>query len=105
MALSCPSSIRFKSHDLKYILKQILSKHLPKEFIYRKKQGFSMPVNKWFRGDWKDALQDMCESMKKDPHINNQYISDMVNMHQKGGRNFGNLLYSLLFYKYWLNAE
>lgn len=105
MALSCPVSIRFKSNELKYILKQILAKHMPRDFIVRRKQGFSLPVDTWFRGDWRNALQGLCEDAGEDPYINNHYINDLLNVHQKCGRGFGNLLYSLLFYKHWQHAK
>lgn len=33
--------------ELKLLLKKILNQHFPKEFVYRKKKGFSIPTNEW----------------------------------------------------------
>ena len=33
----------------KSLLKQLMERHYPKDFIYRRKMGFSIPVAKWFK--------------------------------------------------------
>lgn len=32
----------------KSVMKKLLEKHFPKEFIYRKKMGFAIPISHWF---------------------------------------------------------
>ncbi|MBP6858731.1 MAG: asparagine synthase (glutamine-hydrolyzing) [Candidatus Pacebacteria bacterium] len=41
----------FKSHadGQKYLLKDLLSEYMPKEFVNRRKQGFGAPTTKWLR--------------------------------------------------------
>ncbi|WP_369792113.1 asparagine synthase-related protein [Lebetimonas sp. JH292] len=39
------------------MLKKVLEKYLPKELIYRKKQGFGIPVFEWFRSDLKELFK------------------------------------------------
>ena len=41
----------------KNILKKIMTPHLPKKIIQRKKQGFIMPVNHWIHNDLKKDVQ------------------------------------------------
>lgn len=43
----------------KYILKLLLKKYLPDEIIYRPKQGFSVPIDKWMRSLLKNELTEL----------------------------------------------
>ncbi len=54
LAMSIPQSLKYKDHTLKYLLKKAVEPILPHEVIYRKKQGFGVPVESWFQKDLKD---------------------------------------------------
>lgn len=47
-ALSLPPSFKTKNGELKYILKKAIHGLIPDQLIYRKKQGFGVPVEEWF---------------------------------------------------------
>ncbi len=47
VALSVPSEWKIKNGEPKYILKKSLEQILPKKILYRKKQGFCVPLQKW----------------------------------------------------------
>lgn len=47
-AFSIPENFNFYKSELKILLKKILEKDFPKEFVYRKKQGFGNPFSLWF---------------------------------------------------------
>ena len=49
LAQKLPKNLKSNSIENKYILKKVAERYFPKEFIYRKKIGFSMPINKWMR--------------------------------------------------------
>jgi asparagine synthase (glutamine-hydrolysing) len=42
-----PASLKFRHGTTKYILKKALEPVLPRDIIYRKKQGFGVPVGRW----------------------------------------------------------
>ena len=63
--MSIPQSIRIKGNESKYILKKCAASLLPKDIIYRRKQGFGAPVNEWLStnrlGNFvKKKLTDFC---------------------------------------------
>jgi len=50
-AASIPAALKLKGKTLKYILKRVASRYLPKEVIYRRKQGFGFPLARWLRDE------------------------------------------------------
>jgi asparagine synthase (glutamine-hydrolysing) len=54
MALSVPEEININEKgewEGKFLLKENLKSDFPQDFIYRKKQGFSVPLSQWFGED------------------------------------------------------
>jgi len=56
-----PDAYKIKGHSTKYLLRQLLFKHVPQELIERPKQGFSIPVQKWL-------LHSLQKDLRAIPH-------------------------------------
>jgi asparagine synthase (glutamine-hydrolysing) len=84
----------------KLLLKDLLNKHFPTEFVHRKKQGFSIPLSKWFskKGELNQILQDKLLSPGSllNNYFNAHAITDLVSSNNTGA------LWSLLFLEEWL---
>lgn len=48
LAAQIPFFLKLKGKTLKYILKRVAEKLVPKENLYRPKMGFSLPLGYWF---------------------------------------------------------
>src|SRR5260370_8671476 len=48
---SLPARLRVGNGVLKSLLKQVAASIVPAEVLARRKTGFSMPINKWLRGE------------------------------------------------------
>ena len=57
-AAQLPSSFKYHNGEKKYILKQIVYKHIPKEMMDRPKMGFSIPMDKWLSNELKELVMD-----------------------------------------------
>ncbi len=44
-----PEEYKASSTTQKHILKDLLAERMPKDFVYRRKQGFGAPMTKWLR--------------------------------------------------------
>ena len=53
LAMGIPQSLKYKNKSLKYLLKKAVEPVLPREVIYRRKQGFAVPVEMWFQKELK----------------------------------------------------
>jgi asparagine synthase (glutamine-hydrolysing) len=52
MAMSIPSALKTKNGTLKYLLKKAVRGLVPDDLITRRKQGFGVPVDELFRGEF-----------------------------------------------------
>jgi asparagine synthase (glutamine-hydrolysing) len=66
-ALALTERQRVKGLNTKAFLKSYATQYLPKEIIYRKKRGLSVPFSSWLRGplkDWAASALDNTELEK-----------------------------------------
>ncbi len=58
-AASIPSKFKVRGCKLKYILERAFAPMLPEAVLGRKKMGFSVPLESWFRGELKDYIHEI----------------------------------------------
>jgi len=58
-AASIPADMKLHGNKLKYILRNVAARYLPRELVHMKKQGFRFPLGIWFRTDLKDMLRGL----------------------------------------------
>jgi len=102
-AASLPSHFKLRGITQKYILKKVAQKLIPKENIYRTKQGFGVPLGQWFRDELKDFLYD---NLLNDRTLNRGYfkpdfIKQMVRLHLSRKKDYSFQLWTLLMFELW----
>ncbi|MEE9294094.1 MAG: asparagine synthase (glutamine-hydrolyzing) [Phycisphaerae bacterium] len=58
-AASIPADLKLRGRQLKYVLKQVASRYLPREVIHRAKQGFGFPLAFWMRNELSTFLRNL----------------------------------------------
>jgi asparagine synthase (glutamine-hydrolysing) len=56
VAVALAGKWKVRGRDNKYVLRQLLYRHFPKEYFERPKQGFSAPIGEWLRDPLRDVL-------------------------------------------------
>src|SRR4030042_2889592 len=81
--LSIPPSLKLRGITKKYLLKKAAERILPKEIIYRKKKGFSVPLTVWFRGSLKSYVDEILgdESLSNVKLFNIKYVRQILDEH------------------------
>jgi asparagine synthase (glutamine-hydrolysing) len=81
----------------KAILRATMDKLLPTKIVNRKKIGFRVPFNEWFRGQYRDHIRDLLTS--SDSQVakvcNSQIVRSLVEGHIDGRQNNEKALWSL----------
>ena len=58
-AARLPLAMKIRGNSTKWLLRQVLYKHVPREMVERPKAGFAIPLASWLRGplaDWAEGL-------------------------------------------------
>ena len=58
-AARLPANLKLKNGRLKYILRKVGARYLPREIVRRRKQGFGFPLGTWMRTDLAGVLHRM----------------------------------------------
>jgi asparagine synthase (glutamine-hydrolysing) len=61
-SMGLPRQLKLNAGESKIVLKRALEPLVPHEVLYRRKQGFSVPLAKWFRGPFGTAFASQAKS-------------------------------------------
>jgi asparagine synthase (glutamine-hydrolysing) len=103
-SLRLPNDMLLKNGESKYILKKNLEKYLPKELIYRKKQGFVIPVEDWLKTCWKPLVEIYLnkERVSKTQVLNVDIVNSVITNFYSGKSVYTYNVWSLLVFSLWL---
>jgi asparagine synthase (glutamine-hydrolysing) len=98
-----PSSLKLKDGVIsKYIFKKAVEAYLPEDVIYRKKMGFGVPIDHWFRDELKEMVYDALLGRRalERGYFRREYIESMLARHQ-AGETWQYLIWNLLMLELW----
>ena len=98
-----PRRLKIRSGTSKWLLRQVLYRHVPAELIERPKMGFGVPLGDWLRGplrDWAESLLDEGR-LREAGLIDAAVVRRYWNEHLSGGKNWQHPLWSVLMLEAW----
>jgi asparagine synthase (glutamine-hydrolysing) len=102
-AKSLPLEERASSLTTKVFLKRFACRYLPKEIVYRRKRGLSVPVGRWLRGPLREwAASAMTSGRLERVGISNASANGLLNEHCERRADHARALWSLLMLNEWL---
>lgn len=101
-AATIPPELKLRQGTTKYIFKQAMRGILPDEIIDRPKQGFAIPLGRWFRGQLGSFVRDLLlsERSRQRGIFNTAYIKQLIEWHEKG-RPLDLQLWTLISFELW----
>ncbi|HEY7816859.1 MAG TPA: asparagine synthase (glutamine-hydrolyzing), partial [Vicinamibacteria bacterium] len=102
LAARIPPGLKLRGEVRKYLLKQAVKDDLPPEILDQKKQGFAVPLGRWFRGDLSSFVRDLLlsETSRKRGILNPAYIERLLQRHDRG-KPLDFSLWTLLSFELW----
>jgi len=98
-----PLNMRFKNGHGKYLLRKVAARYLPAEILAPRKQGFTIPIGEWLRGDlgkWAESLF-MSDLFVGRGIFKPEEVLKLLRMHQSGKHELGHRLWSLIVLEIW----
>lgn len=98
-----PNDFKYHNGIKKYILREIVHKHIPKEIMERKKMGFGLPIENWLRGELKDLVQGYLSNRHLEKHglFNTEYIHHLTRSFFNGRKDLHLKIWYLLMFQMW----
>jgi asparagine synthase (glutamine-hydrolysing) len=103
-AARLPLHLKIRDGQGKWILRQILYQHVPREMIERPKTGFAIPLGQWMRGplrEWAETL--LSESrLASEGFLDASLVRQRWEEHLSGRRDWQYQLWNVLMFQSWL---
>jgi asparagine synthase (glutamine-hydrolysing) len=103
-AWKLPMRFKIRNGSSKWILRQVLYKHVPAALVERPKMGFGVPIDHWLRGPLRSWAEDLLseESLHRQGLFNVDAVRTKLKEHLSGSRNWQYLLWDVLIFQSWL---
>jgi len=107
LAWKMPLEFKIRDGKGKWLLRQILYKHVPKELVERPKAGFGIPLDSWLRGTLKEWAEELLNESRliQEGFFNPEPIRTMWIEHLSGKKNWQYHLWNILMFQAWLEQQ
>ena len=99
--------MKIRGAESKWILRQVLDRHVPRRLVERPKMGFGVPLESWLRGpleDWAESL--LAESRLRDEgFFQPEPIRKRWAEHLDGSRRWDACIWDILMFQAWLDEN
>ena len=98
-----PHQWKLRGHRQKYILRKLAERvGVPREVLYRQKQGFSLPLVHWMRNELKDMLMILVEPRTLERgYFQASGVRKLMDDHLLRGKTMTGRLWRLLMFELW----
>jgi asparagine synthase (glutamine-hydrolysing) len=98
-----PLEMKIKGFDTKRILRMAMKDKIPAPILSRSKKGFPVPIEKWFRHDYKHVVEDILydERTRKRGIFNYKMVEKIIKCHQSGHKNYSDQIWTLINFELW----
>jgi len=102
-AARLPGDLKIRGRTRKVLLKKLLQKWFPDDFIHRRKQGFAVPLAEWFRGELRPLAESYFGNLAiaEDGFLDQDAVQSLYRDHLTGAARHEHVLWSILCLEEW----
>jgi asparagine synthase (glutamine-hydrolysing) len=103
LAFCVPHFLKVASGKSKVLLKKVAARHIPRECIYRPKEGFSIPIKNWLASALRPLMEECLnpKTIEEDGLFRPETVLRLKNEHLVGRTNHSHILWSLIVFQSW----
>jgi asparagine synthase (glutamine-hydrolysing) len=103
LAFSMPPQLKVSRNRTKPLLKRLAARYVPRECVYRAKEGFSIPMKHWLRAEFRPLLDDLLntDEIRRQGIFRPEIIGRLKREHLAARENHSHILWSLLVFQDW----
>lgn len=103
LAWRLPLHMKIREGQRKWILRQILYKHVPRELVERPKMGFGVPIDAWLRGPLREWAEDLLDQsrLRQEGYLRPGSIRQLWAEHLSAKRDWQYPLWNVLMFQAW----
>lgn len=94
-----PDAFRATASERKVLLRRLARRLLPETLDLRRKQGLSIPLARWFRGEWGTFMEDLLLSSEQ-RLFDHGVVREMI-VNQRRGLSNTHRLFALMMFELW----
>lgn len=102
-ALRLPDALKRREGRGKFLLREVLHRHVPRALVDRPKSGFAIPIGLWLRGPLREWAEDLLDPRRlhADGLLDVASIRQAWAEHLSGTRNLQYQLWGVLMFQAW----
>ena len=102
-AWSLPQHMKLRDGQRKWLLRQVLYRHVPPALVDRPKMGFGVPIDQWLRGPLRDWAEDLLDerTLREAGLVEPGPVRVRWAEHLSGRRNWQYSLWAILMLEAW----
>ena len=103
LAFSLPSDLKVRHGTTKWLLKEVARRYLPAAVVDRRKVGFRVPLDDWFRSGLRDTARDRLTGTASfvAQTFDRSAVSELLDRHDSGRFNEESRIWTLLSLEIW----
>jgi len=106
LAFSIPGHLKVRGRQRKIVLKQALRGVLPDRILFRRKEGFSIPMKNWLRRELQPMMRDLLseDRLRRRGLFEPREVQRLMQAHVDGHANHAHQLFSLMVFERWADS-
>ena len=103
LAFRMPSAFKLRDGETKPLLKQVTARHVPRESVYRTKQGFSIPIKHWLNDTFRELTDELLSParLRGDGLFQADTVQALLAEHRANRANHSHIIWAMLVFQDW----